>query len=103
MQRTWTAVGQEHSDGKHDELGEMFERLEWREIPCTMAMMPGDAIKAAITQLRIPKVSHVACSNELAPYGLEGIIGHYRGGTVKIYLIDTGTEVLPLASDFIPD
>lgn len=103
MQRTWTKIGKEYTEGKHDELGGMFERLEWQKLPCTMAMMPGDAIKAAIKQLSIPKVTHVACSNELAPYGLEGIIGHYRDGEARVYLIDIGTEVIALASDFEPN
>ena len=102
MKRNWTITGKEHTEGKHDKMGAMFSRMKWREIPCTMGMMPGEAIKAAIRQLHIPKVSHVACSNELAPFGLEGIIGHYKDGEAIIYLLDTGTEVIPLASDFYP-
>ena len=100
MKRTFTNVGKEYTDGKQDEIGAMFERLEWHEIPYTMGMGPGLGIKEAIKQLRIPKVSHVADSHELAPYGLMGVIGHYKNGEARIYLIDIGTEVIVLASDF---
>lgn len=100
MQRTWTNVAKEYTENKEDEIAEMFNRLEWHELPYTMAAMPGMGIKEAIKQLNIPKVSHVACSHELAPYGLMGIIGHYKNGEAKVYLIDTGTEIIPLASDF---
>jgi len=100
LERTWTNIGKEHSEQRHDELGAMFDRMDWQELPCSIGMMPGLAIKEAIKQLRIPKVSHVAHSHELAPYGLEGIIGHYKNGEVRVYLIDTGTEITPLASDF---
>ena len=102
MERNWTSVGKEHTENKHDKLDTIFDGMLWQKIPCTMGMMPGEAIKAAIKQLRIPKVSHVSCSNELAPYGLEGIIGHYINGEARVYLLDTGTEVIPLATDFFP-
>lgn len=103
MERNWTTTGKEYTEGKHDEMSAIFNRMQWREIPCSMGMMPGEAIKAAIRQLHIPKVSHVACSNELAPYGLEGITGHYKNGEARVYLIDTGTAIIPLATDFYPE
>ena len=102
MERTWTQVGKEHSEGKEDELGEMFDRLEWHELPYTMAAMPGLGIKAAIKELHIPKVRHVSCSHELAPYGLMGIKAHYNNGDATIYLVDEGCQVVVLASDFYP-
>lgn len=100
IKRTWTDVGKGYTTGKHAKIGAMFDRMEWQKLPCTMGMMPGEGIKEAIKQLRIPKVSHVASSHELAPYGLLGITGHYKNGCAKVYLIDTGTEVIPIASDF---
>lgn len=101
--RTWTQVGREHTENKHKELGAIFGRLKWQAIPCEMAAMPGEGIKAAIKELKIPKVSHVAASHELAPYGLMGIKAHYKNGDATIYLADEGVGIVVLASDFLPN
>lgn len=103
MERTWTQVGKEHTEGKEAELSKMFDRLKWQEIPCEMAFAPGEGIKQAIKQLRIPKVSHVADSHELAPYGLMGIKAHYKNGDAVVYLVDEGISVVVIASDFYPN
>ena len=100
MKRTWTNVGKEHTEGKEVELNEIFNRMEWHELPYTMGAMPGMGIKEAIKQFKIPKVSHVATSNELAPYGLLGIKAQYKNGNAIIYLVDEGIGVVPIASDF---
>ena len=102
MRRTWTTVGKEHTEGKKKELGEIFDRMEWHNLPHSMGMGPGMGIKEAIKQLRIPKVSQVADSHELAPYGLLGIKASYANGDATIYLVDEGTGVVPIATDFCP-
>ena len=102
MERTWTRVGKEHTEGKEVELAQVFNRMEWHNLPYTMGAMPGMGIKEAIKQLRIPGVHQVSCSNELAPYGLMGIKAHYQNGDATIYLVDEGTGVVPIASDFYP-
>jgi len=101
-QRTWTQVGKAHTEGHEVAIGEMLDRLNWQKIPCTMGMMPGEAIKAAIKELRIPKVDYVASSHELAPYGLLGIKAHYKNGDATIYLVDEGCQTVVIASDFYP-
>jgi hypothetical protein len=118
MTRTWTQVGQEVVGGKNTEVlleegqGTMsqarvvraIESIKWREIPkgdtLEAPMIPGEGIKAAIQQLRIPKVSHVAWSCELAPYGFYGIRGHYSNGDAEVYVVDLGTHLTPVCSDF---
>lgn len=100
MERTWTQVGREHTEGKESELAEMFERLDWQTIPCTLPMAPGEGLKEVIKELRIPKVSHVAYSHELAPYGLMGVKAHYKNGDATIYMVDEGSEIVIVASDF---
>jgi len=100
MQRTWTQIGKEHTEGKETELAEMFERLNWESIPCDMAAMPGLAIKNTIKELHIPNVDYVAASHELAPYGLLGIKAHYKNGDATIYLVDEGCQTVVIASDF---
>lgn len=102
MERTWTKTGAEHTDGKHDALADAFDALEWQALPIECAMMPGEGIKHAIRSFRIPKVSHVAISHELAPYGLYGIRGHYPNGSAQIYILDRGSDIVTLASDFEP-
>jgi len=103
MKRTFTQVGKEHTEGKEAKIGEMIDRLDWQSIPCEMGMMPGEAIKAVIKELRIPKVSHVAASHEMAPYGLLGIKAHYKNGDANIYLVDEGCSTVVIASDFFGD
>ncbi|KKK93893.1 hypothetical protein LCGC14_2688350 [marine sediment metagenome] len=100
MKRTWTQVGIEHTQDRQEEIAGMIDRLDWQTIPCTMAMMPGEGIKAVIKELRIPNVSHVACSREMAPYGLMGIKARYKNGHATIYLVDEGCSTVVIASDF---
>lgn len=100
MKRTWTNVGKGHTEGKEEEIAEMINRLEWKPIPCDMPAGPGLGIKEVIKQCRIPKVSEVAYSHELAPYGLMGVKAHYKNGDANIYMVDEGCNIVIIASDF---
>lgn len=102
MQRTWTKVGEEYSKGKQEQIAEFIKRLEWQTLPCEMGMMPGDGIKAAIAKFRIPHVSQVAVSSEMAPLGLYAVEGKYKNGRARLYMVDAGTEITPIATDFFP-
>ena len=106
-ERTWTNVGIDYNSTPElkVKLAGMFDRLEWLDVSegITMGMMPGEGIKAAIEELKIPKVSHVATSNEMAPYGLYGIRGHFSNGRADVYLCDEGSSLVVLASDFYPN
>ena len=106
MERTWMNVGKEYnaSDKQKKYLARAFDGLEWQSIKggLEIAAIPGLAIKAAIRELPLPKVSHVATSNALAPYGLYGIRAHYRNGQADVYILDEGSRSLVLASDFWP-
>lgn len=64
--------------------------------------MPALGIKTAVRELRIPQVTHYAISNELAPYGLYAVEGHYINGTARAYICDEGSHLVPLCSDFWP-
>jgi hypothetical protein len=103
MNRTWTETGKKEGFDRA-RVEAAIESINWREIPkgrsVEAPMMPGEGIKAAIQQLRIPKVSHIAWSSELAPYGFYGIRGHYSNGDAEIYIADMGTHLTPLCSDF---
>lgn len=102
MTRTFTQVGKEYTEGKEGELSEMFNRLDWQAIPCTMPMAPGEGLKGVIKELRIPKIDQVAYSHELAPFGLMGAKAHYKNGDAVIYMLDHGDAIVILASDFTP-
>lgn len=113
MKRTWTTVGTQIVGAELEDRESVIDKdtveqaigtVNWREIPkdghLEAPMMPGEGIKAAIQTLRIPKVSHVAWSNELAPYGFYGVRGHYKNGQAEVYMVDTGTSIIPVCSDF---
>ena len=102
MPRTWTKVGEEYSKGKQEQITAFIGRLEWQTLHCEMGMMPGEGIKAAIAKFRIPHVSLVAVSSEMAPLGLYAVEGNYKNGRARLYLVDSGTEITPVATDFFP-
>jgi len=97
----WTKIGAEYNatDEQKAKILEYVERFDWLKVESGLevAMMPGMDIMAAIEQLSLPKVSHVAISNDMAPCALYGIRCHYRQGEVDVLLIDEGHQLIPLA------
>lgn len=107
MERSWTTVGaalelEGRATPDRDEYARLFDGLEWEPVAGAKPMMPGLAIKHAIAELGIPRVSRVAISHELAPYGLYGIEGNYKNGRALVFIVDRGAELVPIASDFYP-
>lgn len=103
MQRTFTKIGSEYNDEPvRPRLVKAIAAIEWQTIPCTLGMMPGEGIKQTIKEFHIPKVSHVAVSSDLAPYGLYGIRGYYKNGMAELFVVDSGCEIVPVVSDFYP-
>jgi hypothetical protein len=114
MRRTWTKVGEELVGSSMDDstvlargiVERAIANLEWLEIPkdgkLELPAMPALGISAAIEDLKIPKVSHVATSPDLAPYGFYGIRGHYSNGDAEIFLVDSGSKMTVICSDFTP-
>jgi hypothetical protein len=110
--RTWTKVGEEIVGSPVDEgtiltraiVERAINNLDWIEIPkggkLEVAAMPGLNISAAIQQLRVPKVSHIAISSDLAPYGFYGLRAHYKNGDAEIFLVDCGSNVTPVCTEF---
>jgi len=94
----WMQVGKEHWEGNQDRLKVIMGRVEWHKLPYTMAMMPGEAIKGLVKEFKIPKVSHVCDSHELAPYGLVGIRAHYKNADVEFFAVDEGSHISPLCA-----
>lgn len=103
--RTWTQTGAElrSTPQAQARIERAIERLDWSVRPGDeVGMMPGLAISKLIREFRIPKVSACAISSDLAPYGLYGIEGNYKNGRARIYVVDRGADLLPVASDHWP-
>lgn len=99
--RTWydNAALYNDDDAKKARLDAAIAALDWHDIPCEdVPMMPALGIKGAIRHYGIP-ARRVAWNGRLAPYALYGIEGHYRTGVVRVYLLDRGTDLLPVAAD----
>ena len=101
MKVNWANVGKDHWEGHQEEILDMIERMEWQEIGegLTLAMSPGEGIKFLIKEFKIPKVDKIAISNELAPFSLYGIYGHYKNADVKAYFVDEGSHISSLCQE----
>lgn len=104
MKRTWTTVGREVvPDDKREEVGRYLDAMEWVDpTGRSFGLSPGMAIKEAIKELQIPRVTHVATDNAMAPFDLLGIRAHYKNGRADIYMVDRGTDCVIIATDFYP-
>ena len=106
--RDWKSVGKAAgycgTPDADSRIARAIDAMNWEALTpgFEFPMMPGMGINAAIQEFRMPKVSHVANSNRLAPYGFYGIRAHYSNGTVQLYLVDSGTELCPVCADFYP-
>ena len=104
MKRTWTETGAKCvPENKRERVSDIINSFEWESIPCELAMMPGLAIKETIKEFKMPKVSHVAVTHDMAPYGFYGIRAHYKNGKAQLYVLDRGSDCVPIASDFWPN
>jgi hypothetical protein len=119
-ERTWTTVGAKYTTPeRRPDVLRAIASLEWHEVGdgnLELPALPGLAIEACIRQLSLPRVSQVAWNGAAASvdwydpkrregehYSIYGIEMNYDNGRARVYVIDTGTGVLPLASDFWPD
>ena len=102
MRRDYTKIGEKEGFTR-DAINRGIDTItEWIELrgKTSLPMMQGMAIQAAIKQLHLPKVSHVAVFGGFGDgYGLYGIKAHYKNADVTLYIADSGTEVIPVAAD----
>lgn len=107
MKRNWTNVAKEHNgtDQQKAKIGKAIKEVEWFQVPkkgeppLSLGMMIAEGLTQAIKEYNIPKVTHVGCSNALAPLGLLAIRGNYKDGPVDIYMLDCGSEIVPVCSE----
>jgi hypothetical protein len=105
MKRTWTKIAaKDFTDGNHPKYEHLFNKLKWEkwEIGKSLPFVPRTAIKIAVKELKIPRVTHYAISRDMVPYNLYGIRGLFSNGIVKAYILDTGDSAVVLATDFYP-
>lgn len=104
MTRYWTKVGSEYTDSqkKRKAVATAIDEFEWVKAEGEFPMAPGLAIKQIIQQFKVPRVERVAISNAMAPLGLYGIEARYGNGLGRIYVVDSGVSLTPVASDFEP-
>ena len=94
----WMQVSKHHWKDNQNRIIDIVRRMQWdsdfkgKQYP----MMPALGIKNAIEELKIPNVSAIAISNELAPFGLYGIEAHYKNVDVRIYIVDEGCSIQTL-------
>jgi len=76
-----------------------IDSLEWVELKKgdRLPLGQGMAIQGTIDEFKIPNVSHVAIHGNLDNLGFYGIRGHYKNGTFNIFIVDTGTAIIPIA------
>jgi len=108
MKRTWQPVGHQYNGtpAKRAHLSKIFKRLSWRAPKGSFSLSDGMALEHAIDDLSIPNVSKVSVGSTLedrnGTYGILGIKGKYSNGRVVVYLLDRGTDLVVLATDFFP-
>lgn len=110
-ERTWLGIGKDLVERLTQRSVEnKIKNLRWRTIPTDGSRMdlpfsPGEAIKTAIKEFGLPKVSAIAIDSFSRPefypsfYGIES---NYKNGRARLYLLDDGVTLTPLASDFWP-
>lgn len=99
----WFPVGKEFSGSQNqkDRILEIIGRVQWQPVQLDtvkMGIMQGYAIEEAVKHFKIPKVSHVADSHELAPFGLICIRGHYVNDSVDLFFVDKGDILVPVCA-----
>lgn len=97
----WMNVGKDHWEGNQERIIEILSKMEWQELEegMSLPMSPGLGIEFLIKEFKIPRVSHIAISNEMTPFGLYGIYGHYRNADVKLYFVDEGSHISSLCQE----
>jgi len=100
-QINWMKTSREYWEGKQDTIKKALNNIKWQELKKGMKLplMPGEGIKTMIREFKLPKVSHIAISCELVPYGLYGVYAHFKNADVKVFCIDEGDRLSSLCQE----
>ena len=101
MKRTWTTHDRYNkTKSQRSAISRAISRMEWVGRTAQLSMSSGLAIRSLIREFDIPKVSAVSDNTIYGGYSLLGVEGNYSNGRARVYALDTGTQLIPLASDF---
>lgn len=101
----WTKVGEEYKDYR-DKILKIIKDVQWYLPTGSFPMGQGMAIKNVIREFKVPKVDKVGYSQETfgtkeepgASYSIVAVQGNYKDGPVRIYAVDAGNELVPVAT-----
>lgn len=100
----WTQIGREHTatDDQRARVQREIDRMDWQTLPARLPMSQGMAIQRATQEYGPAGIGRVSINAGIGPMALLGIEKCYVNGLARIYLLDDGTDVTPLRSDFWP-
>jgi hypothetical protein len=104
--RDWLSISREFHQAHRTTIEAQIKKLVWSTDP-EMPALPGLGIRACIEQLHVPRVSACATNGaitvpdgpERAHYAIYGIEANYSNARVRIYVLDRGSDILPLCND----
>ena len=126
--RTWTKTGGQLFDAERatreghnyatgrEAVEAGIDGLTWVEVPAEgelrLPFTPGEGIKAVIAQLDLRAVRRIAhdgavtvrddAESSTSLYSLYGIEVPEAGGLLRVFVVDRGTDLLPVAYDRVP-
>lgn len=74
----YTEIGKKYVES--EAIDAVATSMKWKPLPCETGFMQGAAMKQA-----------------------NGVQGEYTNGTARVYLLDTGTELIPVASELLDE
>lgn len=100
---SWTPVGKRYTRTLVQRASVLREvsGMQWVSPKGKFSMSDGLALEAAIKEFRIPNVSAVSVNARHEGYTLLGIEGNYSNGRARIYMLDTGSRLVPLMSELL--
>lgn len=85
-------------------IARSIEQVEWVDVPTKTGDLPamqGLGLRGLIAELKLPKVSAVAYGPLGAgPYDLLAVRAHYSNGTLELFAVDRGGDVIPVVTNF---
>ena len=115
VRRAWLGSGAEYTRPEPEArtaIEREIELLRWTSVDDDLRLPASTALalRECVRQLRLPRVSQVAHNGRLAwtdgqetvGYGVYGIEATRHAGRVRVYVLDRGTELVPLARDLWP-
>lgn len=105
MKRTWTQHSKINSTkAQKTALANAIDRMEWVSPKSQLSMSSAYVVAAMISEFDIPNVSAVSGDGRYSvlgrAYNLIGVEGNYSDGRVRVYAIDDGSKLIPIATDF---